>query len=118
MFTNGLVKMYHTQVEPLSTGERIFNNDDHIVDINELHKTLCVGVDLVIIANDVSLWSDATEIQYYVMTDRLSAEVGYEHTFVFSHYGRSGVGATNRKLMLSFSEVKDNPVMKASYFNS
>lgn len=118
MYVKGEVKIFHTSVEPLSSGYRIFRNDSHIVDIHELHRELLEGCSFVVICNDVSAHSENTEKQYFICTDKLVAEDGYADTFMFSHFGRSQTGATNRKIMMSFSDLESEPVLKATYFSS
>lgn len=117
MFINGNVCMYYTSVEPISSGSRIFRKEDNIVDINELHKSLLDTDNFVVLINDVSKYSEATEKQYFIVTDKLANEEGYEDTFVFSHFGR-GNGITNRKIVMSFSEISETPSLKATYYNS
>lgn len=109
--------MINTNVEPLQSGSRIFRQNEKF-DINELHRVMNDNSKFVVICNDVSANSEKTKKQLYIMTDVLTAEEGYADTYMFAHYGRSESGATNRKLMLSFSEINDEPTLKATYFNS
>lgn len=118
MFNTGKLRIFHTAVEPLSSGFRIFTKDDKIVDIDELHRALLNGSVFTVICNDVSAHSEYTEKQYFIVTDKLKAEDGYEDTFMFSHFGRSSASITNRKIMMSFSEIGEEPKLKATYFNS
>lgn len=117
MYTDSKVCIFNTNVEPLTSGSRVFKKDE-IVDINELHECLKDSSKYVVICNDVSAHSSATKKQYFILTDVLTAEDGYEDTYMFSHMGRSSVGVTERKIMMSFSEVNDNPTLKATYFAS
>lgn len=116
MFTKLHVCMFYTSVEPLTSGTRTFN-DNKLFNIHELHKLLNDG-NFVVVNNDVSKWSDATKEQRFIFTDKLAPEEGFADTYVMSHYGRSGNGVTNRKIMLSFSALDSAPVCKATYFNS
>lgn len=117
MFNYGIIRVYHTNVEPLSSGTRVFTDGDNIVDIEELHRQLANG-NIVMLVNDVSEHSSATKKQYYMVSDELTAEEGYSDTFAFTHYGRSLASVTNRKLVLSFAEKSNGWEMKASYFDN
>lgn len=118
MFTRNTICTFRTAVQPLSSGTRIIKQSDKLFDINELHKLLNDG-EFVVVANDVSKWSDATEEQYYIFTDKLKTEAGYADTYVMTHWGRSLSGATNRKYVLSFSDFDDeDPKCFAHYYSS
>lgn len=118
MYNKGEVKIYHTSVEPKNSGSRTFTKESGIVDIDELHKALLNPNNFVVIKNNVSNWSDATEIQTFINTDKLVAEDGFDDTFVFAHYGRSGASVTNRKIVMSFSKIGTEPKLKATYYST
>lgn len=116
MYSKAETCIFYTNVEPLTEGTRIFKKDE-IVDINELHNCLNDSSKFVVVCNDVSAFSSATEKQYFIVSDKLTAEEGYDDTYMFTHNGRSSVAVTNRKIMMSF-KGGDNPVLKATYFAS
>lgn len=116
MYTKAETCIFYTEVEPLSDGTRIFKKDE-IVDINELHECLNDSSKFVVVCNNVSKHSSATEEQYFIVSDKLTAEDGYDDTYMFTHSGRSTVAVTNRKIMMSF-KWGDEPILKATYFAS
>lgn len=118
MFNEGKLAIFNTEVEPLSTGDKVFTYADKIVNIDELRKALNSDNRLVVIRNHVGIWSSATECQTFINTDRLAPETDYEETYTFTHWGRSLSGATNRKIVMSFKGKGKNAVLKASYFSS
>ena len=110
MLNKGNVVIFNTTVEPKTSGTRIIKATDNLVNIDELRKSLNDNSKVVIIRNNVSKWSDATELQNYINTDKLVPEVvtigddeiAYEETYTFTHWGRSLSSATNRKIVMSF----------------
>lgn len=130
MFNEGKLAIFNTMVEPKTSGTKIFRASDKIVNIDELRKALNDDTKLVVIRNNVSKWSDATETQTFVNTDKLTPEIEetgegeeieiiqYDCTYTFSHWGRSLSGTTHRKIIMSFKGEGKNAILKATYFNS
>lgn len=112
MFSLRSIYLLEVEIEPKSTGSRVFISND-LFDINELHKALNDG-NLVAFVNNVSNWSDATEKQYFILTDKVKPADGYKDAYVFTHYGRSRSGVVNRKIVMNF----DDTTMMAEYFAS
>lgn len=117
MYSEAKVCIFNTNVEPLTSGSRIFKKDE-VVDIEELHSCLKDSSKYVVISNNVSAHSSATKVQNFILSDVLYPEAGYDDTYMFSHMGRSSVGLTERKIMLSFGTQNGEVVMKATYFAS
>lgn len=116
MYSEAKVCVFNTAVEPENSGTKTFKQSSNIVDINELHKCLLDSSKFVVISNDVSAYSDATEKQNFIVTDKLVAEEGYADTFVFSHFGKSLNTATPRRIVMSFTSFDaDEPEIKATY---
>lgn len=115
MYSSAEVVIFNTVAEPQNSGTRIIKQSDSVVDINELHRALLDSSKFVVVSNDVSKWSEATERQNFIITDKLVTEEGYVDTFVMSHFGKSLSATTNRRIVLSFSEFSDEPTIKATY---
>lgn len=112
MFSLRHIYLLEVEIEPKTTGSRVFFNND-LFDINELHKALNDG-HLVAFVNNVRHWSDASEKQYFILTDKVTPAQGYKDAYVFTHWGRSNSGATNRKIIMNF----DDNTMMAQYFSN
>lgn len=124
MFNKAEVCVFYTTVEPITSGTRIWRKEDKIVDINELHKCLNDHSKFVVICNDVSEHSNATEKQYFIVTDKCKTEESVDgepkfvDSYILSHHGRSANGVIVRKIMMSFTDFIENPVLKCTYFSS
>lgn len=112
MYSLKQIYFLEVEIEPKNSGTRVFI-DNSLFDINELHKILNEG-NLVAFVNNVSNWSDATDKQYFILTDKVKPAQGYKDAYSFSHYGRSNSGAVNRKIIMNF----DDTTMMAQYFGS
>lgn len=116
MYIDMKVCMFTTHVEPLSSGNKTFTQSEIDIDINEFHKCLNDDARFVVVCNDVSKFSDSVLKQYFIITDKLVAEEGFDDTFIMSHYGR-GQNITNRKYKISILGG-ENPTLKATYYSS
>jgi hypothetical protein len=126
MFNKGNVVIFNTTVEPKNSGTRIIKASDKLVNIDELRNALANDDKFVVIRNHVSKWSDVTECQNFINTDRLVPEVvtvgdetiEYEATYTFTHWGRSLSTATNRKIVMSFRGKGKDAELRATYYSS
>lgn len=116
MKVNASLSIFYTQVEPLTSGSKIFL-DKEIIDINDFYEAICDCGEYVVICNNVDKYSDATKQQVFVLTDYLEPEDGYDITVTFTHFGRSLSAITNRKIVMSIKSG-NNAKLKATYFNS
>lgn len=117
MYSEAKVCIFNTNVEPISSGNRTFKQNE-VIDIVDLLECLKDSSKYVVISNDVSAHSEATKKQNFIVTDVLYPEEGFDATYMFTHTGRSASAVTLRRIMMSFGTQNGEPILKATYFVS